>query len=163
MPRDAKHLFVLAPNAMKMTQAEFGEAIGASRRTVQRWVDGRPPSYAVPDIVRALHPHDPQLAAEFAAAYGKTLADVGIRPPAPASPSGGGGAAVVVAPPPDASVDAVVCACSEAMEMTPAAVRPGLLAAFDRTAEIGLSCAQVARVLRARLAPPDVPSKKSKG
>jgi hypothetical protein len=159
MARDATHLFVLAPRAMSMTQAEFAEAIGVSRRTVQRW--GTPPSYAVPDILRALHPHDAKLAAEFAGAYGKTLADFGIHPPAP-PPGGAGGGAGAAAPPADGSVDSVVCACAEAMALMPAAVRPGLLAAFDRATEMGLSYQQISRVLRARLAPTEAPGKKAK-
>jgi hypothetical protein len=146
MAHDVRALFVMAQHAMSMTQQQFGDAIGSSRRAVQRWTVSGPPSYAVPRIVRALHPHDASLAAELAAAHGKTLAEMGVPPPAQAHVTPSSSPA-----PCDAAVDAVVCACSEAVQMMPADVRPGLLAGFERAIEIGVSLEQAVRVLRARV------------
>jgi len=79
-----------------------------------------------------------------AAAAGMTLEVAGIPQPPPAPPP-------PPPPPPDGIVDAVVCAAAEAMEMMPKEVRPGLLAAFGRAKEIGLTVDVIERALRSKL------------
>jgi len=152
MPRDAIALFELSRQALGTTQEALGKMLGVSRRTAQRWTLSGIPGYRLPDLARLVHPHDPALAGEIAAAAGTTLAAAETTPAAPER--------VVASPPPadppDGVVDAVVCAAAEAMEMMPRDVRPGLHAAFARASEIGLTVDVVERALRSKLeaAPP---------
>jgi hypothetical protein len=142
---EVRALFELARQALGTTQEELGERLGVSRRTSQRWSGSGVPSYYLPELARLVHPHDPVLAGEIAQAAGMTLKAAGIvlpPPPPPAPPP---------APPPDGVVDAVVCAAAEAMEMMPKEVRPGLLAAFARAKEVGLTVDVVERALRSKL------------
>ena len=44
-------------------------------------------------------------------------------------------------------VDVVVCAAAEALDVSPRAVRPALLAAFQRAREAGLTLEQVEKAL----------------
>jgi hypothetical protein len=129
------------------SQAELGEKLGVSQRSAQRYSAHGVPAYYLPALARLVHPVDPELAAEIAQSMGHTLESLGIVAPVPPP-------ALVAAPPPppppppDGIVDAVVCAAAEAMEMMPRDVRPGLLAAFKRAREIGVSVDVVERVLR---------------
>ena len=82
-------------------------------------------------LARAVHPHDPGLAARLVATRGATLEDAGIvSPPAPAAPP-------PPAPPPYL-VDVVVCAAAEALDASPRVVRPALLAALKSARAVGL-------------------------
>jgi hypothetical protein len=49
--------------------------------------------------------------------------------------------------PRELAVDAVVCVASDALGAMPAAVRGGLLAAFRRARQLGLSCEEVEQAL----------------
>jgi hypothetical protein len=144
MPHDPHAWFELARQALGTTQQKLGEQLGVSRRTAQRWGAHGMPSYHLPDLARLVHPRDPGLAREIAAAAGMTLEVAGLAQPPPAPPP-------PPPPPPDGIVDAVVCAAAEAMEMMPKEVRPGLLAAFGRAKEIGLTVDVIERALRSKL------------
>jgi hypothetical protein len=167
MSPDSRAFFELSRKALATTQEELGRMLGISRRTAQRWSSQGIPSYSLADLARLVHPRDPALASEIMAALGTTLEAAGIvRPAPPPAP------APAVAAVPDGVVDAVVCAAAEAMEMMPNDVRPGLLAAFGRAREIGVTVELVERVLRGQLVgkkppPPPVvaepPTAKRKG
>jgi DNA-binding XRE family transcriptional regulator len=147
MTHDRRALFELSRQALGATQEELGRLLGVSRRTAQRWSSQGIPSYELMALARLVHPRDPALASEIAAALGTTLEAAGIAPPAPPPP-----APAPAAPPiSDGVVDAVVCAAAEAMDMMPNEIRPGLLAAFARAKEIGLTVEVVERALRSRL------------
>lgn len=162
MPSPTAALFVQSCAALHETQAGLGKLLGVSRRTAQRWTQSGVPPYHLRDLARLVHPHDAELAAQIAAAAGGTLESLGIvqpppppappppaPPPAPPEPPP---APPPPPPPPDGVVDAVVCAASDAMDMMPRDVRAGLLAAFARAREIGVTVEMVEGALRARLA-----------
>ena len=94
-------------------------------------------------LAAAVFPRDPQLAAQLAQAAGATLQQLGLVPasPAPAPP---------MAKPPHL-VDTVVCAAAEALGVPPPAVRPALLAAFQRAREVGLTTEDVEQAISAAL------------
>jgi DNA-binding XRE family transcriptional regulator len=153
-----------ARRALSLNQAELADLLGSSKRTVQRWETkrGHPSSQELANLAAHVHPHDAETAADLAAAIGQTLESLGIvAPPAPPPPP----PAPLPPPPPppppgpppmprDLAVDAVVCVASEALGAMPAAVRAGLLAAFRRARQLGLSCAEVEQALGAALKPP---------
>jgi len=142
-----------ARRALRLTQAELAELLGSSKRTVQRWETKRahPSARELATLAGHVHPHDAEVAEELAAAIGQTLLSLGIvapPPPPPAPPPAG--------PPPmprDLAVDAVVCVASDALGAMPSAVRGGLLAAFRRARELGLSYAEVEQALDGALKP----------
>jgi hypothetical protein len=132
--------------ALLVSQNELSARLGVSRRTGQRWNQGKGP-YGT-DLHRMagmVFPVDAALAAEIAEAGGTTLEALGVLPPPPPAP------APPVAPP-DRVIDAVVCAAAEAMQMAPQNVRPALLAAFTSAKDLGLTVDDVERVLRTRAA-----------
>jgi transcriptional regulator with XRE-family HTH domain len=133
-----------ARRALRLDQRTLGEAIGVSRRTIQRWDAGQADPYA-PDLAKIaalVAPKDAQLAAKLAAAGGTSLEKLGLVE----SP-------VVAAPPPPPRtppqhlVDAVVCAAAEALAVAPQSVRPALLAAFTKARDVDLTIEEVASVL----------------
>jgi DNA-binding XRE family transcriptional regulator len=142
-----------ARRALSLNQAQLAELLESSKRTVQRWETKRGAPY--PDTVAKLaahvHPHDAETAADLAATIGQTLESLGIVvPPPPVPPPPAPLPAPPPGPPPmprDLAVDAVVCVASDAMGAMPAAVRGGLLAAFRRARQLGLSCEEVERAL----------------
>jgi hypothetical protein len=115
--------------ALGLTQPEFGDIFGRSKRTVQRWEDHGTtliPS-EVEALARVLLPVRPDLAAQIAASADTTIDRLGIVPARAASPmttSDG--------------TDSVVRAAADAMGVTPDAIRPAIAAAFVRAREIGL-------------------------
>jgi hypothetical protein len=164
MAHDPKAFFTLAQMALGTTQKELGEKLGISRRTAQRYSESGVPHLYLQTLVRLVHPHNRELAAEIARYSGATLVSLGLEsPPAPAPPP-----AAVAPPPPappppppppaDSVVDAVVCAAAEAIDAKPGEVRRTLLAAFSRAREIGIDTAFVERVLRAQLGLPSAQS-----
>ena len=141
-------LMIKAQTALSCTQAELGDVLGASKRTVQRWQHGG--AILLPQqwgkLATAVHPHDRDLAASIAAEGGTNLVDLGLeRPPSPPR--------VVEAEPPPPPlptsrlVEAVVGAAADAMSMIPRAARPGVAAAFVCAAELRLSVAEVVAAL----------------
>jgi transcriptional regulator with XRE-family HTH domain len=123
-------------STMGLSQEELGRAIGISRRTAVRWTARGTPPHAFPDLARMVQPHDPDLAAEIAAVAGITLEDPSALPE---------GAS--------AFVDSIVCAAADAISVTPAAIRPALLAALVRAREMQISLFVLERVLAEALAP----------
>lgn len=139
----SRNFFVEATIAMGVTQIDLGTMLGVARRTAQRYASGGLPHYYASQVAALVYPHDPALAAEIARVGGQSLEELGLVVPPPAPP----------APPPEppvALVDAVVCVAAEAIDATPSAVRPALVAALSCARELGLSMEFVERTLVAR-------------
>jgi DNA-binding XRE family transcriptional regulator len=148
----APGLLVRASSALGMTQEAFGNLLGVSRRTMIRWQQGDngPPFQDWCKLVRHVYARSPSLAAEIAAELGETLVTLGVEaPPAPVTPPAPTPEAPARPVPPLGDlVDSIVCAAAEAIATTPQAVRPALLAAFERTASLGLALDDVRGALR---------------
>lgn len=128
----AAALFVQAQFALNTTQEEVGRVMGVSRRTMSRWMRERTPTIFrvhAERLARAVHPEDPQLAAQIAEAGGLTLAGLGLKPPGADLDAAMG----------RTRADAVVCDAAEVLDASPRAVRPALLAAVRRARREGLS------------------------
>jgi hypothetical protein len=128
-----------ACRALGLNQRQLGELVGLSTRTVQRLYTGHA-SFISPHwlmLARAAYPSHPELAARLATEGGTTLLALGLERPAPAPFSH------------DVHhlTDGVVCAAADAIELTPRAVRPALLAAFRRAREMRLTVEQVEAAL----------------
>jgi hypothetical protein len=136
------------------SQGAFGELLGASRRTGQRWALGQstPSQPEFLELARLLYPVNPALAEEAARVAGTNLVAMGlvVVPPPPEPPK-------PFIPPADKIMDSVVCAAAEAMNVMPGAMRAPLLAAFTRAREIGLTVEMMEEALRG---PSDVSKKK---
>ncbi|HEY2509906.1 MAG TPA: helix-turn-helix domain-containing protein [Polyangiaceae bacterium] len=134
-------LVVRARQTLGMTQRQFGEALGSSHRTAQRWDAGRasPSIMGVRRLARLVYGRDPSLAAELAAACSESLLSLGlVQPPPPAPPP----------PLPRALIlDAVLCAAAEAAKVRPSAVRAGIVAAFARAKELGVGAEELAELV----------------
>jgi hypothetical protein len=111
--------------------AELAKHFDASRRSVSRWIaEGTLLSREKLTMLTELaYERDPALAREIAAAVGETLVSLGVE----AASSGPTQAALPVS----RLVDVVVCAAAEAMDASPRAIRPALLAASARPAISG--------------------------
>jgi transcriptional regulator with XRE-family HTH domain len=141
------HLLAVARNALRMTQREFGPALGVSHRTASRWDTGRsaPSEHQLRQLAALLVPVDRSLAEEAAAHAHDTLEELGLVPPPPPP----------LPPPAPAKppvttrdlVDAVVCAGAEASDASPRALRPVLYVAFQRAHELGLTVEEVTKAL----------------
>ena len=132
-------LLVRAQLALKKTQSSLGAMLGLSRRTIVRWTSAGwftlTPA-GLETLVAALHPVDPELAQQLAASHGATLEGLGVKKdPAPRR----------------RLVEIVVCAAAEALDVSPRAVRPALLAAARCAREVGVSFEEVEEALEARL------------
>jgi DNA-binding transcriptional regulator YiaG len=142
-----------ARRVLGLNQAQLADLLGTSKRTVQRWETKRADasSQNLATLAAHVHPHDAETAAELAAALGQTLEGLGlVAPPAPPPPPAAPPPARPPGPRPmprELTVDAVVCVASDAMGIMPAAVRGGLLAAFRRARQLGLSCEEVEQAL----------------
>jgi transcriptional regulator with XRE-family HTH domain len=148
-----KHLLLDARNALGMSQAEFGPALGWSHRTAVRWERGRavPLDTSLHRLASLLLPIDRDLAEEVAVAASETLESLGLVP------------APVVEPAPDAKkaalprvtngdlADVVVCAVADASDLPPRALRPLLHAALVRARALGLTIEQLEEALRVRV------------
>ncbi len=150
MPTTIHGLVHLARRALHVgSQGDFGEMMGVSRRTGQRWETGRAdPSWnKICQMARMVDPHDAALATQLAQAAGQSLVSLGlVKPPPPPEPAPPPG------PPPAAAedlVDAIVCAAAEAINLPPRDVRPALLAAFARARRLGLAIETVETTLGA--------------
>jgi len=133
-------LLAKAQNTIGLSQRELGDLLGVARVTVSRWYS-RGGTTLTPSqlatLAKASLPHDPKLAAAFAEQAGQTLVSLGLVPAPPPPP-----------PPPAPRphplvVDSVVCAAADALQQPPAALRPILLAAFERAHVMGLGVAEV--------------------
>jgi hypothetical protein len=146
---------------LTLSQRELGDICKYERRTVMRWEHGStlPSPWDWEAMARAVHPSNADLAGKLAAAAGQTLVSLGLEappppppPPAPPPPP--------PAPPPPATahlVDSIVCAAAEAMQLTPAAIRPALVAAFERAAALHMEAGAVLSGLGSARAEPTAP------
>jgi hypothetical protein len=126
-----------------MHHGTIAQALGVSRRSVSRWaLEGvrLPRSQLVPIAELALA-RRPDLAAEIAALAGETLESLGLVPAPPAQTLG--------PLPPHKLADLVVFAAAEACDVSPRAVRPGLLAAVRTAREVGLTLETLEALLTA--------------
>lgn len=151
MHPDLIFLTLRARNLLNLGQKDLGDLLGASRRTVQRW-DSRQGEPSVDQLARlasAVHPHDASLAIQIAALAGTTLEQLGLVLPKPpvAPPVVASAPAPHPPSPPPHLIDTVVCAAAEALNASPPAVRPVLLAAFRRAREVGLRIEDVEHAL----------------
>jgi transcriptional regulator with XRE-family HTH domain len=142
MHPDLVFLTLQARNALGLGQKGLGDLLGASRRTVQRWDSrqGAPSADQLARLATAVHPHNAPLATNIAALAGMTLEQLGlVRPEPVAAPPAVTDAPALRPPSPPPHLTAtVVCAAAEALNASPLAVRPVLLAAFRRAREVGL-------------------------
>jgi DNA-binding XRE family transcriptional regulator len=150
------HLTLKARDVLHMNQRELGEALGLSRRTIQRWDHGHgsPDSLDLAKLAALVHPRDASLAAQIAKAGATTLEKLGLATPAP--PVAAVAPPAPPPPPPPHLTDTVVCAAAEALDVPPPAVRPVLLAAFRRARVAGLRVEDVEAALSALLEPASV-------
>jgi ribosome-binding protein aMBF1 (putative translation factor) len=146
LARPLKHLVLDARNALTMSQAQLGPALGWSHRSAVRWESGKavPSEDALRKLASLLAPIDADLAAEAAAAVGETLESLGLLP-----------MPVVEKAAPRVTdgdlADAVVCAVGDVTDLPPRALRPLLHAAFARARALGLTVEQLEEALRVRV------------
>ncbi len=118
---------------LSLNQKGLAELLGVTPRTLQRntFNAGLSGHVHYAALVRALHPHNPELAEQIATTGGYSLAALGIHPPRPAAPS---------APPPvqptRAHVDSVLNAAADALGMVPKDAKPIVAAIFARVQEL---------------------------
>lgn len=138
-PAENAQLLSQAGIALAKSHGQLAKLLGVSRRSVSRWIaEGTwiPVSHAEA-LAEAVHAGNRPLAARFAALAGKSLVELGLEAPAPAPPV----PRALTSPELTRAklLDAVVCAAAEAMDASPRAVRPALLAAVRCAREVGLS------------------------
>ncbi len=135
-PKRVGALLLRAGIMLGMPHRELARVLGTSRRSVSRWTkDGTWLDYEqVVTMTKLVHPHDAALATAIAALGGETLVTLGLEAPAPTGP-----AALQATVLSSKLVDAVVCAAAEAMDVSPRAMRPALLAALRSAREVGLT------------------------
>ncbi len=158
--RSTETLLYEARRAMGWSQRDLARALGVSIRTGERWSAGRsaPSNSVLVELARLLFPRDPDLALEIDARgrgglrkYGHPEPPPLVRPAPPSPPP---------APPPiplERRVDIVVCAAAAALDASPRAVKPAVVAAFRAAVESGLSPAEVVH----GLAEPPPPSQRA--
>jgi transcriptional regulator with XRE-family HTH domain len=145
-------LLIAARRSLGVSQGKLGELLGSSRHTGQRWesAGSTPMPSQLHDLARMVHPSDPKLAAELAAAGQSSLEALGIVLPAP--PPAAPAPPAKPPPPLEDVVDAVVCAAAEAIDVLPKAIRPALRAAFARARRLGLTVEEVEKALGGKAA-----------
>jgi hypothetical protein len=134
-------LILEATRQLLLTQRQLAKLTGVSLRTLQR-TGGftQPKHYAA--LIQALYPRNPALAAQIAAAIGKSLPELGVQPPSPPAV-----AALVPppAPPPGppsppratrAHAEAVICAAADALNIVPREARPIVATIFARVRDL---------------------------
>ena len=136
-------LLVQAQFALGLTQETLGALLGVSRRTVSRWGGGSSPTPSqLKTLAHALVPVDASLAEAIAQTQKASLVSWGlVAPPAPVPPAAPASAAPVI--PVRCMADSIVCVAAEAAGMTPAQVRPLLVAAFMRASELKVTARDV--------------------
>jgi hypothetical protein len=139
-PDQALALLDAVRKELILSQAKLGAIIGRERRTVMRWQHGkrRPYPWDWERMARAVHPRNRALAAQLAAAAGQTLVSMGLEAPAP-PPAPPPAAPAPAGPAPRHLVDSIVCAAAEAIQLTPQAIRPALMAAFERASALNMA------------------------
>lgn len=145
MASPSSTLVVQSRMALGLSQREFGDLVGRSERTIQRWEDRGVAfiPWEVETLARALHPVRPDLAAQVAAMGDTSLQQLGLATASSA------GAPTSTA----ASIEAVVGAAAQVLGVSPDTIRPAIAAAFAKARDAGLDVAVVAQGLTAREAP----------
>jgi transcriptional regulator with XRE-family HTH domain len=129
-----KDVFAEVRRRLSLTQTVLARRTGTSRRTLVRWEAGErvPAAKQLRALVEVVSAVDPASAKEIAASQGQTLESLGLVRLA----------ASAQATPPfvvSMAVDAVLCTLAEALDTSPRALRPALLAAVRRMRELGLT------------------------
>jgi hypothetical protein len=122
-------LLIECRTALALSQEKFGDILGRTKRTIQRWEERGTvlmPS-EVEALARKIHPIRADLAAQLAAEAGTTLDQLGI--PLAVSSS------ATQTPDP---IDRVMDAAASAMGVPREAIRPAVAAAFAKAHEVGL-------------------------
>jgi hypothetical protein len=142
MPRgkDASSFMVRGQIAARMSNGELASLLGVSRRTIIRWTAGGPymteAQWAA--LVGAVHARDASAAASMAAELGESLVSLGIEaPPPPPVPTLD----------PQELMERVLYAAASAAGLSPQAVKPAVLAAFDRAASLGAGVDDVRKAI----------------
>jgi transcriptional regulator with XRE-family HTH domain len=120
-------LIIECRTALRLTQERFGDLLGQTKRTVQRWEarGGVLLPSQVETLIHALR---------------------GVRPDLAERVASTGGAASVAAR--AAALESVVRAAADAIGVAPDAVRPAVAAAFARALEASLDLETVAEALK---------------
>ena len=160
--KSSAELMARGQMALGMTGVDLAKALGCSRRTMHRWVAGETSVSvsALAHLARLVAPHDRALAEEIVATTSATQVLLGLAPlppldpperaaPAPPPEPAPPPVAPPRVPPPPEITHAVVCAAAEAMDLSPRALRPAIVAAFQCARALGLSVAQVEEGLNA--------------
>jgi hypothetical protein len=158
--RTSQQLMLGIQEALHLNQRELAELMTVSPRTIIRYYKhgGTFLVSGYEKAARAVYPHDRGLAAELAAHASKTLVDLGLEaPPAPLLPPPAAPSPPRPSPRASHLCDSIVCAAAEAMQCPPQAMRPSILAAFDRAAALGMTTEDVL----AALTPPKPPKAKT--
>jgi transcriptional regulator with XRE-family HTH domain len=140
---DRTELVGRARTALRMTQNELAEKLGASRRTGQRWAAGAstPSDRQLAELAALVCPRDRPLASDLAREARTSLEELGLAEPQ----------RPVQAPRPMPSdallADSVVCAAVEASMLPPAVLRTILLASLARARELGMDLARLEAAL----------------
>jgi hypothetical protein len=143
----AKQPMLLRARAvLRMSGNELARALGASRRTGQRWNSGQATVYPHQwkKLATLLVDKDRETAAACAELGRTTLEAMGLAP-APVA------ASAPFAPALEDIVDSVVCVAAEVANVAPASMRSALLAAFTRARKIGLSVEAAEKALLAKV------------
>ena len=161
--RGSADLFASAQAVLETTQEKLGQLLGVSRRSIirfqQRGTILLPHHIEV--LARACYPKDRAFAAGVAAFGGTTLAQLGIEPAV--QPEAGAAPATPQRAAPTARHlgDSIVCAAAEAMQSTPQAARPALVAAFERAVALGLDATQALAAITLPAPAPESPAASS--
>ena len=132
MPSETAILLVHCRMALNYTQKEFGDLVGKTKRTVQRWEDRGAillPSEAEA-IAAAVRPVRPDLA-ESILALGRATAEV-LGTPTP-----------ILVPATPAALATLVQAAADAIGVTTDAIRPAVIAAFEQAEAEGVDVKSV--------------------
>ncbi|MDP9002663.1 MAG: hypothetical protein M3O46_21445 [Myxococcota bacterium] len=120
--------------ALRLTQQQFGDLFGRTKRTVQRWEQAGVsllPS-ETETLARALYPAERDLAEQVAAAGDSSVERLGLVPSTD---------------PVRDDVDSVVRAAAVVMGVHPDAIRAATAAAFERARDVGLDVQTVVELL----------------
>jgi len=153
-------LFARVQSVLGLTQEGLGRLLGYSRRTIIRYQQRGGlllPSH-VETLARACYSKDRAFAAMIAARHGTTLAQLGIEAPAPPPAPAATTTARSTSPSSRLLGDSIVCAAAEAMQSTPQAIRPALVAAFERALALGLDATQALAAITPPAPQPESPA-----
>jgi hypothetical protein len=141
--------------AASLNQRGLASLLGVSDRSITRWMGGVSGILMPAQLqaaAKAVYAKDPALATDLAQRGGTTLEALGlVKPPPPPPPP----PAPPLPPPhvPAALLDSIVCAAAEVNHVAPREVRPIVVAAILRAADLGLTIEALARTLKSMPVP----------